>query len=225
MNRVNAFDRDGARAPRVPLGVFSKLMARVSPFAIGSSAAAGTELMIVVFTIIVDIIIGLATKRYAPDMATAPSVVLTWRSLHLADSTVRRVLDERLTAEAGCSLLEHDLLAWLTAAPQRRLQMLKLADLLGVTRGGLTRIVDRLVERRWIERDRPASNRREVYALLTSDGQHAVEHARVVYLSVVQQTLGAHLSKAELAELARITSKVLGALADRYPRCPPNPRR
>ena len=158
-------------------------------------------------------------------MPTTPSVVLTWRSLHLADSTVRRVLDERLTAEAGCSLLEHDLLAWLTAAPQRRLQMLKLADMLGVTRGGLTRIVDRLVERRWIERDRPASNRREVYAVLTSDGQHAVEHAGAVYLSVLKQTVGAHLCKAELDALARITSKVLGALADRYPRFPPHPRR
>jgi DNA-binding MarR family transcriptional regulator len=102
--------------------------------------------------------------------------------------------------------------------------VLKLADMLGVTRTGLTRIVDRPVERRWIERDRPASNRREVYAVLTSDGQRAVEHAGVVYLSVVQQVLRAHLSKAELDELARTTSRVLGALADRYPRCPPHPR-
>lgn len=158
-------------------------------------------------------------------MPTERSVVLTWRSLHLAEGALRRVLDERLASEAGCSLLEHDLLAWLTAASQRRLQMLELADRLGVTRGGLTRIVDRLVERGWIERDRPASNRREVYAVLTSDGHHAVEHARAIYVSALQQTLGAHLGKGELGELARITNKLLDALADRDPRCQPHPRR
>jgi DNA-binding MarR family transcriptional regulator len=166
----------------------------------------------------------MATKRYASGVPTERTVVLTWRSMHLADSVVRRVLDERLAAEAGCSLLEHDLLAWLTAQPQRRLQMLKLADMLGVTRGGLTRIVDRLVERGWIDRDRPASNRREVYAVLTSDGQHAIEHARAIYLSVLQQILGAHLNKTELDELARITNKLLDAMADHGPRCPSHPR-
>jgi DNA-binding MarR family transcriptional regulator len=100
--------------------------------------------------------------------------------------------------------------------------MLKLAAMLGVTRGGLTRIVDRLVERGWIDRDRPASNRREVYAVLTPDGQHAIEHARAIYLSVLQHTLATHLNKAELDELARITDKLLSALADRDPRCHPH---
>src|SRR6266536_1888491 len=152
-------------------------------------------------------------------MCAARSVVLTWKSLHLTDDAVRRVLDERLAAEAGCSLLEHDLLTWLTAAPQCRLQMLTLADMLGVTRGGLTRIVDRLVERGWVERDRPASNRREVYAVLASDGRSTIKRARTVYLRVLEETVGAHLSKAELDELGRITSKLLGALADRDPRC------
>lgn len=177
----------------------------------------------IVLTIIVPLTICPATKRYAPGMPTARRVVLTWRSLHLADSAVRRALDERLAAEAGCSLLDHDLLAWLTAEPLQRLQMLKLADLLGVTRGGLTRIVDRLVQRGWIERDRPTSNRREVYAVLTSDGQHAIEHARAIYLRVLQQSFAAHLSRAELDELARITNKLLGALADHNPRCQPHP--
>jgi DNA-binding MarR family transcriptional regulator len=158
-------------------------------------------------------------------MPTEREVVLTWRSLHLADGAVRRVLDKRLAADAGCSLLEHDLLSWLTAAPQRRLQMLELADLLDVTRGGLTRIVDRLAERGWIERDRPASNRREVYAVLTPSGQHAIGRARTVYLGVLKETLGAHLSEAELGELARITGTLLGALGDRDPHCPPPPRR
>jgi DNA-binding MarR family transcriptional regulator len=170
-------------------------------------------------TIIVTITVVSAIQCYAPGMPPERTVVLTWRSLHLADCAVRRVLDQRLTDEARCSLLEHDLLAWLMAAPQRRRQMLELADLLGVTRGGLTRIVDRLVERGWIERDRPASNRRTVNAVLTPAGQQAIEHARAVYLDALEQTLGAHLDTADLVNLGTITDKLLTALAGSDPRC------
>lgn len=150
-------------------------------------------------------------------MATERGIVLTWRNLHLSDDAVRRVLDRRLAAEAGCSLLEHDVLAWLAAAPRRRLQMLELAELLGVTRGGLTRIVDRLVGRGWVRRDRPESNRRAVHAVLTPDGRQAVEHARGVYLNALGETLGAHLDEEELTALHRITGKLLTALTGAGP--------
>lgn len=146
-------------------------------------------------------------------MAKPPPVILTWRNLHLADGAVASRLDRRLLAEAGCSLLEHDLLAWLAAAPDRRLQMLDLADRLAVTRGGLTRIVDRLADRGHVERDRPAANRREVYAVLTSSGHDAFTDARTIYRKVLQETLGRHLDGAELAELARISAKLLKVLA------------
>jgi DNA-binding MarR family transcriptional regulator len=154
-------------------------------------------------------------------MSGKHDIVLTWRSLHLADCVVRRALDQRLTGEAECSLLEHDLLAWVTVAPKQRLQMLELADLLGVTRGGLTRIVDRLVRRGWIQRDRPESNRRAVHAVLTPAGQEATVHARAVYLSTLNQTLGAHLCDHELAQLAGITDKLRTALTGATQGCVP----
>lgn len=140
-------------------------------------------------------------------------MILTWRSLHLADGAVRRALDRRLADTAGCSLLEHDLLAWLAAAPGHRLRMLDLADRLGVTPGGLTRIIDRLTARGWIERDRPERNRREVFAVLTPAGQQAARRARGIYLSVLNQTLGRHLGKEDMDDLTRITGKLLNALA------------
>jgi DNA-binding MarR family transcriptional regulator len=158
-------------------------------------------------------------------MSTDHGVILTWRGLHCAERGVRRVLDERLVTKAGCSLLEHDLLAWLAAVPGKRLQMLDLADRLGVTRGGLTRIVDRLVDRGWIERDRPEDNRREVYANLTPAGQRAVRRARAVYLAVLADTLGTHLDRHDLDELARITARLLDGLATREPQCRPHDRR
>ncbi|AXB45543.1 hypothetical protein A4R43_26150 [Amycolatopsis albispora] len=68
-----------------------------------------------------------------------------------------------------------------------QLQMLTLADRLGVTRGG--RIIDWHVERGRVRRDRPEHNRREVYAVLTDEGGEVLDRAREVYLRVLSETL------------------------------------
>ncbi len=139
-------------------------------------------------------------------------MILTWRNLHLADAVVCDKLNARLAGGAGCSLVEHDLLAWLAAAPGKRLRMLDLATRLRVTAGGLTRIIDRLVERGWIERDRPVENRREVYATLTKAGTAAHRTARVVYSQVIEETFARHLDEHDLVTLAGIAQKLLDRL-------------
>lgn len=138
--------------------------------------------------------------------------ILTWRSWHLIDGVVRDQLDERLAAEAGCSLLEHDVLAWLAASPGQRMRMLDLAARLRVTPGGLTRIVDRLVRRGWIHRDHPADNRREVHAALTREGTAAFAAARAVYSEVIEEAFAGHLDEQDLVALDRISRKLLGQL-------------
>jgi DNA-binding MarR family transcriptional regulator len=141
----------------------------------------------------------------------APAI-LTWRSWHLIDGVVRDRLEERLTAEAGCSLIEYNVLAWLAASRGKRMRMLDLAARLRVTPGGLTRIVDRLVRRGWIERDHPAGNRREVQASLTSDGSAAFAAARSVYSEVIEEAFAGHLDEQDLFALDRISRKLLDKL-------------
>lgn len=139
-------------------------------------------------------------------------MILTWRSLHLADAVVCDELNARLAEEVGCSLIEHDLLAWLAAAAGQQLRMLDLATRLRVSPGGLTRLVDRLVDRGWIERDHPAENRREVYATLTMAGAAALRTARVVYSRVIEETFTCHLNEQDLLTLGSIAQKLLDRL-------------
>jgi DNA-binding MarR family transcriptional regulator len=139
-------------------------------------------------------------------------MITAWGNLHRLYTAMRRALDERLAAEAGCSLFDHDLLSRLECVPGQKMQMLELADKMEVTRGGLTRIIDRLVERDWVRRDRPESNRREVYALITDDGLHTLGRARAVYLRVLDETLGGHLTAQELQEFVHSSNKLLKAL-------------
>jgi DNA-binding MarR family transcriptional regulator len=151
-------------------------------------------------------------------MARQTPAMLTWRTLHLADTAVCDALNARLAEKPGCSVTEHDLLAWLAAAPGKRLRMQDLATRLRVTPGGLTRIVDRLVDRGWIQRDRAAGNRREVYATLTTAGAAAHRTARVVYGRVIQETFARHLDEQELMTLGSIAHKLLDHLRPQ-PRC------
>jgi DNA-binding MarR family transcriptional regulator len=145
-------------------------------------------------------------------MTKPPPAILTWRSLHLADAVVCDELNARLAEGAGCSLIEHDLLAWLGAAPGKRLRMLDLATRLRVTAGGLTRIIDRLVDRGWIERDRPAENRREVYATLTRAGAAALRTARVIYSRVIEEAFARHFDEQDLVTLDSLAQKLLDRL-------------
>jgi DNA-binding MarR family transcriptional regulator len=138
--------------------------------------------------------------------------LLVWRSLHLADTAVCNELNTRLTDQADCSLLEHDLMAWLSATPQRRLRMIDLAMRLRITPGGLTRVVDRLVERGWIRRDTLAQNRREVQVTLTENGLRAINKARQVYANAINDTFTHHLNSQDLEQLRRIASKLLQQL-------------
>ena len=140
-------------------------------------------------------------------------MVRAWASMHFAYREMSKLLDERLRAESECSLSDVDVLNELLCTADRRLQMLTLADRLGVTRGGLTRIIDRLVERGWVDRDRPAHNRREVYAVITDDGERVVRQARPVYIRLLMETLGTHLDDAALHELAASMSTVRAAIS------------
>ena len=145
-------------------------------------------------------------------MASPPTVLAIWRNLHLADAMICQELSARLTARAGCSLVEHDVLAWVSAAPSQRLRMADLAGLLRVTPGGLTRIIDRTVERGWIQRDRPADNRREVYAVLTSAGRDLLRSARQTYSGALHEMIAGPLDEADLSALLNLSQKLRDGL-------------
>jgi DNA-binding MarR family transcriptional regulator len=147
-------------------------------------------------------------------VAGEDGVIGAWANLHFAYREMSKLLDERLRADSECSLSDVDVLNELYCTSEHRLQMLVLAERLGVTRGGLTRIIDRLVERGWVSRDRPAHNRREVYAAVTDDGARVLRHARAVYIRTLTETLGAHLDDGALDDLAASMGKLRAGLAE-----------
>jgi DNA-binding MarR family transcriptional regulator len=122
---------------------------------------------------------------------------------------IRAALSTRLDAEGGCSLLEHDLMSWLDVDGASRPRMLDLAGLLGITQSGITRLVDRLTARGWVEREQPPGNRRVMYARLTDQGRAVLATTRRAYFGALREELTARLSDAEIITLTGLTAGFL----------------
>lgn len=133
-----------------------------------------------------------------------------WRNVYHVNAVIRSALSARLDAEGGCSLLEHDLMSWLEVKSENRPRMLDLAGLLGVTQGGVTRLVDRLAARGWVEREQPPGNRRVMYARLTDEGQATLSSTRKAYFKALREELTARLADDEIAGLTDLLADFLG---------------
>src|SRR5262245_11228731 len=132
-------------------------------------------------------------------VASDSELIALWHNLHHVQGAIRAVLGEHLNDAGDCTLLEHDLMSWLQVDSDKRPRMQELAKLLGMTPGGATRLVDRLVERGWVERTQLSGNRREVYIELTKDGRRALRPARAAYFQALRGTLDTHLADRDIA--------------------------
>lgn len=158
-------------------------------------------------------------------MTTDRELLELWRNVHHMNIVIRSTLGRRLELASGCTLTEHDLMSWLDVDGTRRPRMLDLAALLGLTQGGVTRLVDRLVGRGWVTREQLPGNRREIYARLTGQGKIALGHARAAYLEALRETVTGRLGEEDIAALSSVTGRFvslpeLGIMPGRAQDCP-----
>jgi DNA-binding MarR family transcriptional regulator len=100
-----------------------------------------------------------------------------WAALTSLTGTVQARLSDHLGAQAGVQTDEADLLALLLEAPEQRLRMADVSSALGLSKSGVTRLVDRLSARGLVVRAPCPKDRRVVYAGLTDDGRAAADAA------------------------------------------------
>jgi DNA-binding MarR family transcriptional regulator len=133
-----------------------------------------------------------------------------WRGVLAVHSAMIARLDEELVREHGLPLTSYEVLLYLADAPERSLRMGQLAERLFLSRSGLTRLVDRLVEAGLVERTSCESDRRGSYARLTEQGRRHFDAARPTHLRGVRRHFLDKLDGAEMDRLAAIWTKVLG---------------
>jgi DNA-binding MarR family transcriptional regulator len=134
-----------------------------------------------------------------------------WRSYLQSHASIVRVLDAELAAEHTMTTRDYEVLLYLAQADGRRLPMSALAERTMLTRSGITRLVDGLVESRWIERVACPNDARVSYAQLTEVGYSKLRDAGCTHVASIQRLFLEHFSPEEIEQLASLLSRLPGA--------------
>lgn len=134
-----------------------------------------------------------------------------WRTFVDASMAVLGSVDVDLQASAGLSNGEYGVLVQLSESTGERLRMCDLAAGLHLSPSGLTRRLDGLVRRGFVERVPSEDDRRVMLAVLTTKGRRFLERAAPEHVDSVRRHFIAHLSRAQLRELAAALAPIAAA--------------
>ena len=111
----------------------------------------------------------------------------------------------------GLTLSWYDILAHLDDAPEGRIRMQFLADSILLSRSGLTRLIDRMVDAGLVTRVICPEDRRGAYAVITPDGRAAFRCAMPGHIRGIQEHFLRHMNEEDVHALRGALSKVLEA--------------
>ena len=90
-------------------------------------------------------------------------------------------------APHGITMGDYEVLVFLSEAPDQRMRMCDLAAALRLSPSGLTRRLDGMVKAGWVERSACSSDRRVMYAHLTSNGLAKMDAAAPDHVDSVRR--------------------------------------
>ena len=131
-----------------------------------------------------------------------------WGALARTHAAIAQRLQDALAASDFPPLPWYEVLATVAEAPEQRLKMGDLAEALVITRGGLTKLVDRLVKAGLLERTFCETDRRVSYATLCPAGTDLLEEMRPVVVAELEVAFAAKLSAAQANDLRETLDRV-----------------
>jgi DNA-binding MarR family transcriptional regulator len=136
----------------------------------------------------------------------------TWRTVITAFTRVNGVLAEEMDAETDVSLDWYGILLMLSQAAGGTMRASDVADQMGLSRSGTTRLIDRLECDGLVERRSCGTDRRGTFVALTTQGEDTFKKAGRVHLRGIDEHVGSHLTPDEMADLRRILTKLAGGV-------------
>ncbi|HEY2644359.1 MAG TPA: MarR family transcriptional regulator [Galbitalea sp.] len=135
------------------------------------------------------------------------AAVSAWESLFRAQVGVVRELTREFPNEE-ISFNEYDVLFNLSRQPGRRLRIRDLSKHLLLTQPSVSRMVDRLVSRGLVSKERDPGDGRGTFVSLTDAGFALFRRVAVVHAESITRHMGAALSVEELRELTQLTERI-----------------
>ena len=124
---------------------------------------------------------------------------------------ITRVLGAHMEEACGLPLSWYDAMIRLRRSPGGFTTMTRLAGEVSLTSGGITRLVDRLVDSGYAERSSCPTDRRSVYVRLTAAGAAKVDEATASHRAVLEHYLIQPLDDDERAALESVLRKLRNA--------------
>src|ERR1700712_2583687 len=115
-----------------------------------------------------------------------------WRSYLQSQASIVRVLDAELVAEHGMTSRDYEVLLYLAQSEGGHLPMSALAERTMLTRSGITRLVDGLVQAGWIQRVACPNDARVSYAQLTDVGHDKLREAGCSHVRSIRRLFLEH---------------------------------
>jgi DNA-binding MarR family transcriptional regulator len=125
-----------------------------------------------------------------------------WLTFLEVSHRLDRVIEQQLKADAGLSHPQYEILSRLEAADGGQLRMSELADVITVSRSGLTYQITQLERAGLVRREKCPSDERGVLAVLTDAGRATLGRAVPGHVRVVRRYLIDALTPAQRTALA-----------------------
>jgi DNA-binding MarR family transcriptional regulator len=142
-------------------------------------------------------------KRALPD----DDALAAWRALLATHAELVTVLERELLDRHDLPLAFYDVLVQLHEAGGR-LRMAELARRLVLSRGGVTRLIDRMADRGLVEREACEDDGRGFYAVLTPAGRGALRRAWPTHGDGIVRHFAAALDPGDARTLAALLDRV-----------------
>ncbi|WP_240670183.1 MarR family winged helix-turn-helix transcriptional regulator [Actinoplanes solisilvae] len=121
-------------------------------------------------------------------------------------------LDAQLQRDSGLGNFEYQVLAGLSESPGRMMRISELAKLSEGSLARVSQVLSRLERRGWIDRTPDPEDGRYTLAILTDRGFETVVAAAPGHVEAVRRYVIDPLTRAQLKQLATISSRVLHAI-------------
>ncbi len=135
-----------------------------------------------------------------------------WRAFITASSAMGTTIDAALRKSNDITLDDYEVLVHLSEADDSRLRMSDLSLTVLHSRSRLTQRIDRLEKRGFVAREKCDDDARGTWAVLTSDGQAAIEAAAPQHVEHVREFFFDRIDPADVPTLQRSLEAVASQL-------------
>lgn len=139
------------------------------------------------------------------------TALAAWLRLLRASASTRRALNVGLEADHGLAVRDFEALLQLSHAPGGALRRIDLAEGLGLTASGVTRLLEGLERAGYVGKRTCERDGRVAYAVLTDAGREKLAEASCSHVAAVVALFAERYAPAELETLVELLGRLPGA--------------